>query len=300
MDPRAELKPLERDYVNLRQQYKDRVREISVLRRELKETERVIREQSLELRDWKKQCAKLQEVSRHNALSSDPPRNRSHSIDHQREQRQDYDELMHHLNQQRDTINHLRHELFNRKSHMESLTMQTREAVEMKENLEDANRKLKQLNRELQENLTECKDDLLRLQPPSHISDTEVSEQYSVLHQQIARWVDDETEESTPLEHRFDALPTSGDELPEVLRKHLNNDNLRLAKKHPNAQPLVIRHLITSFLDHHILGGDVDLFGLDPGAAAVIRGVEHGMKLLEPKRGTCEKITHFMALLALF
>lgn len=195
------------------------------------------------------------------------------------------DDLLHHLEQQKDIINHLRHELFSRKTHMESLTMQTREAMEMKSNLEDANRKLIQLNRELSENLTECKDDLLRMQPPSQISDTEVSEHYSVLHQQIARWVDDETEESHSLEQRFEALPIEGDELPEVLRKHLNHDNLKLAKKYPNSQPLVLRHLITSFLDVHLLRGDIDLFGLDAGAAAVIRGVEHGMKLLEPKRG---------------
>lgn len=286
MASRTELKPLEREGVNPRQQLKDQSHEVSLLRRELKESERVIREQSLELRDWKKQCAKLQEVSRQNALLQDASRNRAQSIDHLREQmRQEHDELIHHLNQQRDTINHLRLELINRKTHIESLTMQTREAVEIRGNLEDANRKLKHLNRELSENLTECKDDLLRMQPPSQISDTEVSEHYSALHQHIARWVDDETEESHPLEQRFEALPIHGDELPEMLRKHLHNDSLKLAKKYPTAQPLVLRHLITSFLDAHVLRGDMDLFGLDAGAAAVIRGVEHGMKLLEPKRG---------------
>ena len=163
--------------------------------------------------------------------------------------------------------------------------MQTRQAVEMKNNLENANRKLQQLNRELSENLTECKDDLLRMQPPGQISDAEVSEHYSALHQQIARWVDDETEDSPPLEQRFEALPFDSGEIPETLRKYLKNDVLQLGKKYPNSQPLVLRHLIVWFLDTHILRQDVDLFGLADATAAVIREVEHSMKLLEPKRG---------------
>lgn len=273
--------------MKLRQELKDRVREVALLRQDLKSSELVVRDQSLELRALKKQSVQLQEVRRQHAQLQDAHRSRTQSTDHQRDQmRKEHDELIHHLEQQRDTINFLRHDQFHRKSHIESLTMQTREAVEMKENLEDVNRKLKTLNRELSENLTECKDDLLRMQPPSQISDTEVSEHYSVLHQQIARWVDDGTEESHPLEQRFEALPMNCDELPEILREHLDHDNIRLAKKYPNAQPLVLRHLINSFLDAHILNGDVDLFGLDDGADAVIKGVEHGMKLLEPKRGT--------------
>lgn len=266
------------------------MREVSLLRRDLKDCDRLIRDQSLELRDWKKQCAK-QGVSMPNAHRQHIPHHGTQLIDQQREQiRQQQDDLLHHLEQHKETINHLRHELLSRKNHMDSLTMQTRQAMEMKNNLEDANRKLQQLNRELSENLTECKDDLLRMQPPGQISDTEVSEHYSVLHQQIARWVDDETEESHLLEQRFETLPVDGDEIPEMLQKYLKNDVLQLGKKHPNSQPLVLRHLIVLFLDTQILRRDVDLFGLDASAAAVIRGIEHGMKLLEPKRGMLETI----------
>ena len=286
MDPSTEATPLERGPTSLRQQLKDHIREVSLLRRELKNSDRTIREQSLELRDWKKQCAKLQEVSLQNAHAPDELHGGTKLIDEQREQmRQQQEDLLHHLEHQKNIINHLKHELFSRKTHMESLTMQTRQAMEMKNNLEDANRKLQQVNRELSENLTECKDDLLRMQPPGQISDTEVSEQYSVLHQQIARWVDDETEDSVLLEQRFEALSVDSGEIPEMLRKYLKNDVVQLGKKYPNSQPLVLRHLIDVFLDAQIVRRDVDLFGLDASAAAVIRGVEHGMKLLEPKRG---------------
>lgn len=296
LDTRTDLRSLERENADLRQQLNEYIRETTSFRREVKENERVIREQSLELRDWKKQYAKLQETGRQTMASQDTSHNRTQSIDHQREQmRLEHDELLHHLEQQRETINDLRHELYQRKSHAESLTLQTREAVEKKEDLEHTIRKLKQLNRELSENLTECKDDLLRLQPPSQISDTEVSEHYSVLLQQIARWVDDETEDSQLLEQRFEALPANSDELPEMLLDHLSNENLKLAKKYPSAQPLVLRHLITLFLDAHILTGNVELFGLDDSAAAVIRGVEYGMKQLEPRRGASAKMITFVA-----
>ena len=225
-------------------------------------------------------------MSLQNAHTQDDLHSGTHLIDQQRERmRQQQEDLLHHLEQQNNTINHLKHELFSRKTHLESLTMQTRQAMEMKNNLEDANRKLQQVNRELSENLTECKDDLLRMQPPGQISDTEVSEHYSVLHQQIARWVDDETEDSVLLEQRFEALPVDSGEMPEVLRKYLKNDVLQLGTKYPNSQPLVLRHLIVLFLNTQILRRDIDLFGLDASAAAVIRGVEQGMKLLEPKRG---------------
>lgn len=290
MDTKTEVAPLEREYTSLRQQLRHQIREVSLLRRGLKESERSCKEQSLELRDLKKQCARLQEASMQNVLAQDTPHGGTSLIDRQKEQLQQQDNFLHRLEQQNDTINHLRHELFNRKTHMDSLTMQTRQAMELKSNFEEANRKLQQLNREISENLTECKDDLLRMQPPGQISDAEVSEHYSVLHQQIARWVDDETEDSHPLEQRFEALPVDSGEIPELLRKYLKNDVLQLGKKYQNSQPLVLRHLIVLFLDTQILRRDVDLFGLDATTAAVIRGVEHSMKFLEPKRGMLRTI----------
>lgn len=68
MDAKAELIPLEREYTSLRQQLRDRIHEVSLLRRGLKDSDRLINEQSLELRDLKKQYVRLQEVSMQNAL----------------------------------------------------------------------------------------------------------------------------------------------------------------------------------------------------------------------------------------
>lgn len=244
------------------------------------------REQSLELRDLKKQNALLQEVKRQHAQLQDAHRARNEMTDNQREQiRKERQELIEQVHLQEDIILQLKHEIHKRKNHMESLTLQTREANEEKANLELANQKLAKQNRALSENLTECKDDLLRLQPPSQMSDSEISDQYSNLHQQISRWVDDETEDSQMLEYRFENIMAKNDDLPEILRKYIRNDHLRLAKKHPNAQPLILRYIIHSYLDDCIFGDDIHFFGLDSRTTELLRGIEQGMGRLEPQRG---------------
>lgn len=162
--------------------------------------------------------------------------------------------------------------------------MQTREANAEKANAELSVRKLQKQNKDLSENLTECKDDLLRLQPPSQTPDSELAEQYSSLAQQISRWVDDETEDSQATEARFDDL-TNNEDLPESLQPYLTDEHIRLGKKHPNAQPYILRYIIHCYLESCILGDDVNLFGLDSRTVALFEGIEQGMHELEAPRG---------------
>ena len=181
-------------------------------------------------------------------------------------------------------ISHLQHERHKRETHMEFLTEQTREANDGKERLEAEARKLQRQIRDLSANLTECKDDLLRLQPASQISDNEISEQFSNLDQQIAGWVDDRTEDSTALEEKIGSIKTL-DDLPELLRIFATSDHLRLAKKYPDSQPLLLRYFVHCYLQTFILSSDVYLFGLDVRNIALLQGMEEGMKQLEPCRG---------------
>lgn len=271
-DLKREYKRLESDYDKLLQDFRFCQREN--------------RDQSLELRDLKKQIVHLQNINRQNEQLQETFRARNQTTDGQKEQvRRERHELAEQFYRQEDTIEHLRHELFKRKNFTESLTIQTREANEQKSNLEVVNRKLARQIKELSENLTECKDDLLRLQPPSQMSDSELSEQYSNLHQQISRWVDDRTEDSQLLEERFEALSSTIENSPGLLQKYIKNDYLRLAAKHPNSQPLILRHVIHSYLDACIFRDDICLFGLDTGTTNFLKGVEQGMTLLEPQRG---------------
>lgn len=162
---------------------------------------------------------------------------------------------------------------------------QTREANDGKERLEAEARKLQRQIRDFSANLTECRDDLLRLQPTSQVSDNEISEQFSNLDQQIAGWVDDKTEDATALEEKFGSSKTV-DGLPEMLRMFATPDHLRLAKKYPSSQPLLLRYFVHCYLRTFILSSDVYLFGLDARTIALLQGMEEGMKQLEPCRGT--------------
>ena len=179
-----------------------------------------------------------------------------------------------------------------RENHLQYLTKQTREANNEKDAAEDENRKLQRKIRELQAALTECRDDLLRLQPPTQMSDSELSEMYSNLCHYITTWVDDQTEDPDIIEKYFESL-SSIDDLPTDVRTELNQRHFKLAKQHPEALPLLIQYIIHGRLKEEVLGPDVYVFGLDEANANLIQGVEEGMSELEPKRGTSSPLPPF-------
>lgn len=251
---------LEQEYDLLRVKFDEK-------RVHLREADRANDEQHREIRDLKKHNTELREALRKENIQGEK------------------DRLWETIDQLENNAYHFKLELHRRKVHMESLTQQTRDAIEEKNDAEISARKLARENRSLQENLTECKDDLLRLQPPSQISDSELSEQYSNLHQQISKWVDDETEDSQLLEKCFEDLSMTKEDLPELLRKALSNDHVRLGKKQPSSLPLILRYIIHYHLDQHIFREDIHLFGLDDHNTRLLRGIELGMKKLEPPRG---------------
>lgn len=259
----------------LLQKYTDLWRSYEEVRYDLKKADRENKDQFGEIRDLKKQNTELRETLRVHGGQTEK----------QKDTQLEKDRLDEQVEVLENTCVYYRQQLHKQKALIESLTLQTREANEEKADAEALARRLTRQNKDLSENLTECKDDLLRLQPPSQISDSELSEQYSNLHQQISKWVDDETEDSQLLEQRFESLTFSNEEPPELLRKCLTNDHLRLGKKYPQAQPLILRYIIQYHLDQHVFREDILLFGLDSKFTALLRGVEQGMRQLEPQRG---------------
>lgn len=269
---------------DLVQKYNELKRKNDDLRYDLKKADRNNRDQFSEIRDLKKQNTELRETLRVYGGLTEKQR------DTQQLEKARLDE---HVETLESNCNYFRQQLHKQKSLIESLTLQTREANDEKADAEALARRLVRQNKELNENLTECKDDLLRLQPPSQISDSELSEQYMNLHQQISKWVDDETEDSQLLEQRFENLSTSNEEPPELLRKCLTNDHFRLGKKYPQSQPLILRYIIQYHLDQHVFRDDILLFGLDSQYTSFLRGIEHGMRELEPQRGMIDPISPF-------
>ena len=252
-------------------------------RGELKSMDRDIRDQSLEIRDLKRQNAQLNE--RNGDLRE--KYNQLREVQRARPEKllkSEKSKYIEHFEILEEHINHLQYERQKRDAHMESLTTQTREANEEKASLEVANRRLQRQVKELSDNLTECKDDLLRLQPTSQVSENEISDQYANLDQQISGWVDDRTEDAQVLEEQIDKIK-SVDDLPQLFKQYMSSDRLKLAKKFPESQPLLLRYLIHCCLGTFVLGNDIYLFGLDSRNIALLQGIEVGMKSLEPRRG---------------
>lgn len=278
MEQDQELKSLE-DYRDLEQAYDDTHRDLEASNREN-------REQSHELRDLKRVLTKYQEQNEqlreeNGALREKYQAQRAHGEKLSKSEKSKYSE---HLEMLKNHISHLQHEQQKRETHMEFLTEQTREANNGRERLEAEIRKLQRHTRDLSANLTECRDDLLRLQPTSQVSDNEISEDFANVDQQIAGWVDDRTEDPTVLEEKIGSIKTPND-LPELLRRFASSDHLRLAKKYPNSQPLLLRYFIHCYLQTFILGSDLYFFGPDAPTIALLQGMEEGMKQLEPRRG---------------
>ncbi|KAL8695935.1 MAG: hypothetical protein Q9201_007897 [Fulgogasparrea decipioides] len=259
-------KLLEKENRSLRRDYED-------LRADLKTATRENREQSLELRDLKKHNTHLKELIR---TQGDP---KSYKDQIMSERRKFYE----HVDMLDDHIAHLKHQLEKTKLHMDQLTFQTREANEEKASYESKLQSLQKQNARLNEDLTECRDDILRLQPPSQIPDSKIADEYSNLYQQIASWVDDEAEDSSLMEDRLEGLHSDKD-APELLKTYLDSDLIRMAKKYSDAEPLLLRYVIQLQLHRRILADDLYLFGLDDHSITLLRTIAHSMEDLEPKR----------------
>ncbi|KAI4173126.1 MAG: hypothetical protein LQ346_008470 [Caloplaca aetnensis] len=242
-------------------------------RHELRIAWRDNREQAIELRDLKKQNAHLKETMRTQGDS------RSYK-DHIMSERRRFFE---HVDMLEDHIGHLKHQLEKTKLHMDQLTFQTREANEEKAVYETKLQSLQKQNNRLNDDLTECRDDILRLQPPSQIPDSKIAEEFNNLYQQIASWVDDEAEDSLSMEARLGSLLTDKD-APELLKSILDNDLIRATRKYPDAEPLILRYIIQIHIHRCILADELYLFGLDEHNETILRSIAHAMEALEPKR----------------
>ncbi|KAL8723267.1 MAG: hypothetical protein Q9225_000389 [Loekoesia sp. 1 TL-2023] len=261
-----ESKQLEIDNRSLRKDYEE-------VRHELRIAWRENREQATELRDLKKQNAHLKETMRTQGDS------RSFKDQIMSERRKFYE----HVDMLDDHIAHLKHQLEKTKLHMDQLTFQTREANEEKAIYEAKLQSLQKQNARLNEDLTECRDDILRLQPPTQIPDSKIAEEYSNLHQQIASWVDDEAEESQSMETQLGNLLADKD-APELLKSILDNDLIRVTRRYSDAEPLILRYIIQTHIHRSILADDIYLFGLDDHNVTILRSIAHAMEDLEPKR----------------
>ncbi|KAG8532936.1 uncharacterized protein KY384_002814 [Bacidia gigantensis] len=259
------------DYHDLKEKY-------SELKREYKLANRDVREQSLELRDIKRQNASLMEA--YSAIQKELQAVSSGKGKLTNTERSKY---MEHFQMLEEQAAYFQQEYRKRDAHLSYLTKQTRDANGEKEAAEEESRKLQRKIRDLSASLTECRDDLLRLQPPPQASDSEVAEMYSNLVGQISGWVDEKTEDPEKLEAWFDNLKTPS-EIPQDFRNDLPQRLYKIAKQHPECLPSLMQHLIHSKILVEILSPKVFVYGLDENNTLLLQGIEEGMSELEPKR----------------
>ncbi|MCJ1279692.1 hypothetical protein MMC21_007516 [Puttea exsequens] len=249
----------------------------------LRVAERDNRDQSLQLRDLKRQNTQLQELNTR-LLDQVSDLREAQRVRNERLSKNEKSRYIEHLEFLESHIQNLQAERQKRDAHMASLTEQTREANTEKSNLEVSYRKLQKQMRDLSTDLTECKDDLLRLQPSVQISDKEIAEQYNSLDQQIAAWIDENTEDVQLLEERFDAVQDVGDSSSSS-RFLFTNDQLKLGKQYPQSQPALLRYHIHNFILEHILSDHIYLFALDSQVVTLFKELESSMHSFEPHRG---------------
>lgn len=253
------------------------------MRKELKAEKRENREQSLELRDLKRQNATMKEA--YAAIQRELQQMSESGGKGGKLTKTEKAKYFEHFEMLEEKAAYFENEFRKRDTHLSYLTKQTRDANSDKENLEDETRRLNRKIRELSTSLTEARDDLLRLQPTAQISDSEIAEQYSNLCQQIAGWVDDATEDTEALETYFERI-NNLNELHTSIRDDVTNRMLGFAKKQQECLPLLLQHLIHCKVREEILGTCIFLYGLDDTHTNLLRGIEEGMADLTPKRDT--------------
>ena len=126
----------------------------------------------------------------------------------------------------------------------------------------------------LQRDLQICRDDLFRVQPLAHISDTEIQRRYEEISQQISNWVDNAISIS---EARIGS------------ETNLFRTKSRCIADLFNTIPNAGEYLLVAMIHHHItewiFGEQVYLFGLQSQAIDLLQRAEKAMASLEPHRG---------------
>ena len=124
--------------------------------------------------------------------------------------------------------------------------------------------------------LSQCKDDLFRLQKVAQTPDSTVCQELELLSQQIIHWIEAEVaafEKAHP--ERPDHIFSAGQD----------EDASAFLRLNPGASEHLVRHLIHRFLEKYLFGEDMYLLGLKEETTKMLRKAESAMASLDPPRG---------------
>lgn len=165
---------------------------------------------------------------------------------------------------------------------------QLEQAVKKQTHEEEESAALRQKNQALQkelqscqEELRACKDDLFRLQPTSHVPDSQIAGQFEDLVVGICTWIDAEVSRYSD---RFQEYRPGT--CPKLLHHGCDRWVGKLLARYPEtAGEHITRCLVQRQLCETLLNDKIYLFGLDSGDSAILELMEGEMRQLQPPRG---------------
>ena len=138
-----------------------------------------------------------------------------------------------------------------------------------------------------EEELRKCVDELLELQPPSQISDTQIGDEWGRLCGNITRWIDDQAGGTGSVNSKLNTLRET-DGFEDTVAQYWGNDRQELiqhASRYPYIIDVLIRYNIHCFLEERVFDQSVYMFGLGQKGAELLNVIEEQMSALRPPRG---------------
>ena len=133
------------------------------------------------------------------------------------------------------------------------------------------------LDRELQA----CKDDLFRVQPMSQVPDSTIAQRFASLDDQICDWIE------TQISRFMDEWQATNHGGQPKLFDHGGDPTTKtfLAYYPDTGGEYMVRSIIQYYLQKHLFGDNVLLFGLSDNDVNFLKWIEQSMSRLQPQRG---------------
>ncbi|KAL9000688.1 MAG: hypothetical protein Q9169_000724 [Polycauliona sp. 2 TL-2023] len=149
-------------------------------------------------------------------------------------------------------------------------------ALQLGEELET----MRQLNKNLQQDLQACRDDLFTLQPVAQAPDSDIAQSYDDLNEHISSWMEGVIARcEARYRERHDGR------LPKLFRHGGVPAVAEFLDGYPTfGGEFLVRCFMQNLLQRMIFGGHILLLGLDTTATALLRSIEQSMVASKPPR----------------
>ena len=181
------------------------------------------------------------------------------------------------LRKKDDEIEQLRHHFHNLSNEHESQGTKLQNLQAMMFGTEGEMRQLRASLAASQQQLSDCRDDLYRLQPTTQIPDSSILADFESLCQLITGWIEGEIS-------RFERAhkPVSSDI---IFAPGLYKHAIRYMQTCPHLGEYIVRYTIHRQLRNKMFNDEVYLLGLTEADKILLRSAEEGMATLQPRKG---------------